>query len=254
MKQTQIEEYLQSHGLLCHTFAFNELPKQLQHNMTTACELDLNDSYLSLIANAGGKFWNTMQTVEPLRAGEISPTDKQKNPVDNFCITLANQLLQMAELEINAVILYPNRFPVPLMDLGEHIGWSKSSPLGLGLHQEFGPWFAYRALVKTMHPLTVSSKFINTKQNTSACLTCIDTPCVNACPANAVSATAQFNISRCADNRVKEDSTCKQQCHARNACPVGSQYQYSEEQRAYHMTHALDALIKWSSNANAKRD
>jgi len=247
MNQTQIEEYLQAHGLLCHTFAFNELPKHLQISLTTACDSSLKDAYLSLLANVGGKFWNAMQAVAPLPTEEISPTDKQENPVDNFSIKLANQLLQMTELEVNADILYPNRFPVPLMALGEHIGWSKPSPLGLGLHQEFGPWFAYRALVKTTQPLTVSSKINNIKQNASACLTCIDTPCVNACPANAVGAVAQFNIRRCADNRVKEDSRCKRQCHARNACPIGRQYQYSEEQRAYHMTHALDALINWSA-------
>lgn len=254
MNQEKIEDYLQSHGLICHTFAFEELPESIQKKLITTCDSHFNDSYLSLIANAGDKFWTAMQADKTLRSEKCLPADKQENPVDEFSTAITNKLLKMAKIENNADILYPNRFPVPLIALGEHSGWSKPSPLGLGLHFEYGPWFAYRALVKTTHPLTMSSKVSNLTQNKSACLTCIDTPCVNACPTGAVNSSEQFNISRCADYRVRADSTCKLQCHARNACPVGREYQYSQEQRAYHMTHALDALVKWSLEAKSKQD
>lgn len=244
MTQKIITQYLKSHGLICQTFAFKELPKPLQNSLSKVCDISLDDNYLSLIANAGGKFWDMM------KASDSANADTSVNPVDEYSIKIVNELLNIAQLTNNAEFLYPNRFPAPLMALGEQAGWSSPSPLGLGLHREYGPWFAYRALIKTTHPLQNVSTTIAPRINTSACLTCVDTPCVSACPVSAVNAAKPFSIDRCADFRVQKSSPCKLQCHARNACPVGVEYQYSEAQRAHHMAHALDALIAWSSRQN----
>jgi len=171
-------------------------------------------------------------------------------------------------------LIYPGKAPAPLTLLGELANWSTPSPLGLGLHTQYGPWFAYRALVKTTTALqthtstnavtnfgdlspTISnadnSNRIDILKNnvnatTSPCLRCTTTPCVSACPGNAVSVKSSFSIDRCATSRIKDNSICKEQCHARNACPVGVEYRYSEEQSAHHMTRALQALVNWAKD------
>jgi len=252
MHQIQIENVLRDHGLICQTFVFNDLPHKLQSSITNACDVHFKNSYLSLIANVGSEFWSAMQTHTSQLSVEQQEQANQ-NPVDEFSISILNKLLRKAGLENDSDILYPAHYRVPLIALGEHAGWSTPSPLGLGLHPTFGPWFAYRALAKTKQPLLQPENPADAQgdlsSQQSACLNCVSTPCVKACPASAVSSSENFNINRCADYRIQDDSNCTQQCHARNACPVGSQYRYSEQQRAYHMTRALDALVSWSSQS-----
>ena len=241
MTTERLDTLLNSNGLLCHTFAFNDLPRPTQQSLTDGCDIEFVDCYLSLLANAGSQFWTSM------KLSESTQTQKQENPVDAFSTAIVYRLLELTGLDKDATLLYPNKFNVPLIPLGELAGWSTPSPLGLGLHKEYGPWFAYRALIKTTKPLERNSLTAVSTPHTSACLSCINTPCVSACPASAVKLEKPFDINRCANHRIQDNTTCKEQCHARNACPVGARYRYSEEQRAYHMTHALDALIRWSS-------
>lgn len=289
----QIESILRSHGLVCKTFCIDDLSSSMQKKLIDACQLDIKNCYLSLLANAGSQFWtslkqttahapnhsaphSTMRNTEaqtkpqPVTITNTQPAaqaktqsaaktethpgaesadnDMQANPVDDFSIALAKELIEAAQLDKEAQILYPGKFAVPLIALGELAGWNTPSPLGLGLHPTFGPWFAYRALILTTQPLQSPSVVATTQPATSPCLTCDATPCVSACPAQAVELHKAFNIEACADYRMRQDSPCQQQCHARNACPVGVPYRYSEEQRAYHMSRALHALVRWSNS------
>jgi len=243
MHEIKIKDALRSYGLICHTFSFEQLPESLQNRISTACDIDFANSYLSLLANAGGEFWTALKTTN------LQDPEALKNPVDEFSRYVANRLLQIAELETDANILYPDNTSVPLMSLGEHADWSTPSPLGLGLHAEYGPWLAYRALVKTTKPMQSTERQSGPHNSPSPCLSCVSTPCVSACPASAVNPATTFNLNRCAEYRVQDESECKTQCHARNACPVGIEYRYSEEQRAYHMTRALSAMENWLSDS-----
>ncbi len=268
MSTIDLNSLLTKYGLLCHTFAFNDLPINIKDRLDKKNHARFKDCYLSLIANVGPMFWTQ------LKANQSEWSDNSEvnnNPVDYFSSKVTDQLLQKAGLAIDAELLYPGTAPAPLTMLGELANWSTPSPLGLGLHAHYGPWFAYRALVKTTAPLQTnySTKETNDKSvqsytsnsessveqskndiyaTSSPCMRCASTACVSACPGQAVSINAHFNISRCATHRLKENSTCKDQCHARNACPVGAKYRYSDEQSAYHMTHALQALVKWANS------
>jgi len=244
MNKKTLLNTLQTYGLICHTFAFKELPEPLQSRITTVSDNNFSNSYLSLFANTGKQFWSAMQQEPSI------DIKAQENPVDTFSLLITNRLLAMADMDDHADILYPGLYAVPLIALGEQAGWSTASPLGLGLHPKYGPWFAYRALVRTDRPLQTpqhaAANTVALSASTSACISCVSTPCVGACPGTAVSLANDFNVSACAEFRMQQNSTCKEQCHARNACPIGQQHRYSEEQRAYHMTHALDALVEWS--------
>jgi len=286
MSSIKLDSLLAKHGLLLHTFSFNDLPLNIKNKLGDENQERYQDCYLSLIANAGPKFWTELKASQHEWNDNSNALD---NPVDHFSAVVVEQLLQVTGLAHQAELLYPGTAPAPLMQLGELANWSTASPLGLGLHSHYGPWFAYRALVKTTDPLPVTTTSTNTLLRTSVrnsgigdasnigsanlsgninnakvdieqvkpkhhyyyaanspCMQCASTACVSACPGNAVSISAKFNIDHCAKYRLKENSTCEAQCHARNACPVGVEYRYSEEQQAHHMTRALQALVAWA--------
>ncbi len=236
----KIKELIEQHGLVSSSFAYNDLPNSAKQKLRDACNTHFDNCYILLLANAGGAFWEAMTSRERdnARVGN--------NPVDNFSVAIAKKIIAAGEQTQDAQILYPG-YSVPLIKLGELSGWSTPSPLGLGLHPEYGPWFAYRALIKSTEPLQPIQNLQHIAKASSPCLSCADTPCVSACPASATSKDKVFDIDRCVSQRLATDSSCKTQCHARNACPVGQAYRYSEQQREYHMTHALDALREWST-------
>jgi len=240
------QAFLTQYGLLCHTFTYNELPQRVKTMLGDANQSQYQDCFLSLIANAGPVFWTALKTKHP---NWRECDDAGENPVDYFSIKIVEQMLKITGLSSNAEVLYPGNVPAPLIALGELANWSTPSPLGLGLHSRYGPWFAYRALLKTTSPLQHNET--TTDSIISPCLSCVATPCVNACPANAVSTNTRFDIGLCANFRVSDESTCRTQCHARSACPVGLEYRYTEEQSAYHMTHALKAVVKWAGQSQS---
>jgi len=231
---------LQSHGLIAASVNFNDLPADVQHNLQQCTHLDCTDQFINLIANGGSSFWTQLQ---------ISEFKDNPNPVDEYSYSLAEQLVATLNTAEPYSILYPSTQPVPLMQLGKLVGWSSPSPLGLGLHPSYGPWFAYRALIMSAQPLqTELTPIVDTETHSamvgSECVNCA-APCVTACPANAVSQSSTFNIENCAGYRLQTNSGCADTCHARYACPVGQQHQYSDAQTAHHMGRSLVSLANW---------
>ena len=102
------------------------------------------------------------------------------------------------------------------------LGWG--SPLGLVLHPRFGPWMGLRAACFT------TEQWTPTRLGASPCASC-SRPCVSACPAGAVG--TRFDIARCASAHAVP-GPCAVICHSRQACPVGTDHQYSDLQLHYH--------------------
>ncbi len=118
--------------------------------------------------------------------------------------------------------------------LGECLGWQHPSPLGLGIHPEWGTWFAYRAVV------LADSRLPPTPRRVLAhpCERCAGKPCLAACPAGATRVTG-FDVAACCAWRLALDSRCATDCPARRACPVGAAERYGEAQ----MTHVYAASL-----------
>lgn len=246
MNSIDIHSLLNDKGLICHTFSFNKLPTGVQHKLNSNANVCFDNRYLTLIANAGPEFWNHLTSHYANSSFDKNTGRLESHWFDQRSTEIVDELLNLTGLKNTATLLYPASVPAPLIPLGELAAWSSASPLGLGVNTHYGPWFAYRALVLTTQPLTEDEK---PKRQISPCIDC-DAPCVAACPADAVSKKTDFNIKRCAAYRIQdEEPTCKTQCHARNACPVGKPYQYSLEQRAYHMKRALSAIVEWAAKS-----
>ena len=191
------------------------------------------EHYRSLVvaANGGAAFWNELQAFG--MHGD--------NSVDEFSRHLAERFIAEYLQCDDALHLYPGHYAIPLQQLGSLAGWHHPSPLGLGIHAEFGLWFAYRSVFL----ITQSLPPIAAMPTESPCASCADKPCVAACPPGAVRAEQALGLTTCIEFRLQPASMCATQCMARAACPVGAEHRYEDEQTAYHARHSLASLRRY---------
>ncbi|MCZ6843165.1 MAG: hypothetical protein O7G32_10075 [SAR324 cluster bacterium] len=182
-----------------------------------------------LLGTAGRRFW------ERFMALQGSARDKEPNPMDRYTERVVEELLEgLRGADATAVAAYPFEHPrriMPFLALLEGNSQLQFTPFGVGVDTEFGPWFAWRAVLLTVLPLPLS-----TLTGTSPCAAC-PAPCVSACPAGVV-AKERFDWQGCVSYRVHEQP-CRSTCLARMACPVGTEYRYGGEQMAYHYNASL---------------
>lgn len=196
---------------------------------------DAAGQHLLLVGHGGRALWENLQAWPAFA--------HTADPIDQYTITHTERFL--AEFAGNPPVkwLYPHNdtaVTVPLQKLGALAGWSYPSPLGLGIHPEFGIWFAYRAalLVDAAWAERVSAP------QASPCEACVARPCLSACPAGATHPQT-FDGIACADHRLRPASSCAATCHARLACPFFTAHRYSAKQMAYHYRHSLETLRVW---------
>lgn len=213
--------FLHGHGLnLFCVLSCRSLPNDLQQQLAAeGIDSSLYPS-LVLLGNGGGGIWQEIQ------AATLENTD----PVDEFSSMIASQFIADYLGGAPSQLLYPGPTRVSLMQLGNLAGWSHPSPLGLGIHAEYGLWFAYRAAFVTSAELPPTTS----PPSQHPCESCVEKPCITACPVGAVSAEQPFNISTCYEFRLTANSPCVDRCLSRLACPVGQEHRYSEEQMRHH--------------------
>jgi hypothetical protein len=122
--------------------------------------------------------------------------------------------------------------PLPMQRLGRAAGLPAPGPLGIQIHDEFGPWWAYRAFVVLARPLPALPAL------PALCVGC-PAPCTAACPGRAVAAPGSaFDIAACAAHRLVH-APCTDDCAARRACVIAPAHAYPAAQLAFHMRAAL---------------
>ena len=124
--------------------------------------------------------------------------------------------------------------------MAAHAGWGASSPLGLTINDRYGLWLAHRIVFLIDAPLTPT-----VVATAHPCTTCADTPCVTACPVNAVSVETGFDVDACSQFRIADESPCGDRCLARLACPIGTEFTYGPEQMAHHYASGLASIRRW---------
>jgi len=190
---------------------------------------EAEETTLILVGHSGTALWDHMTDGDQQTA--LDPTT---DPIDTFSVDTTNAVIGEQWADVARQLLYPHPdCPVDLVALGRVIGWQADSPLGLGIHPEYGPWSAFRALwilTAALDPGAATPPV----PAPDVCLACETHDCVHACPANAVHVGRRFNLTACFDHRAEPDSSCAVTCFARLACPVGAQHRYSSEQMAYH--------------------
>lgn len=183
-------------------------------------------THLLVFGHAGRLFWEHAESRLPATA----------NPIDDYSVDCVEDYLARAKIDEYEVIYPKDVFALDLRQLGRHLGWQFESPLGIGIHPEFGLWFGYRVVVAANAGLPFTSPI----SQRHPCEQCVTKPCVTACPAGAVGES--FSLIACTSERIKNASDCATRCAARLACPVGAQYRYPDVQIDYHAGVSLASL------------
>jgi len=183
-----------------------------------------------VFANGGTQFWECF--VEDIRANPEHFTEHQ-HPVDDFvlrCIesvdSVPNHTRRWITCSEDSDVFLDFRV------LAERVGLGHQSPVGLLIHPEYGLWVSMRMVLLTTEHL--SHTVLST---VSPCTGCETKPCINACPAGAVSISG-WSVQKCASFH-RESTVCEGVCYSRMRCPVGSQYRHSKLQHLYHNSRSL---------------
>ena len=176
-----------------------------------------------LIGDGGPGFFAHFRDAAPYASGA-------DHPLDDFtraCIGAAVREV-LGPLDVASRVLFPfsagsGDAPLPFQRLGRAAGLPDPGPLGLQLHPEFGPWWAYRALVVMAAALEAEPPML------PWCPPC-DQPCVRGCAIHEQGGDDGTTAGPCGDD-----------CGGRSRCPVGRQHAYPPDQIGFHL-RARDAL------------
>ncbi len=226
---------LQAVGLSLHAVLdVTALPASVQAGLGLPPDELARYPRLVLIGHAGRAFWSA------LKARGLHGSD----PVDTFVQEQVGAWMARQPGEPTWWLVFPGAAPVGLQALGALAGWHHPSPFWVGVQAEWGSWYAYRAVVLVSEPWPLTLP----QRAESPCLSCAAQPCVSACPAQALSGEPvqhRAGLQACVDHRLQAASPCADRCLARQACPVGAEHRYTDEQTAYHYLQSLPALRAW---------
>ncbi len=183
---------------------------------------------LMMVGNAGPEMW---------QAFAASPEyDGAPDPLNRW----SERIIGAVAAEAGARALFPFGGPPYL----PFVAWAKraepvaESPLGILIHPDYGLWHAYRGALAFAEALELPPR----AERPRPCDTCVERPCLSACPVGAFSAQG-YDVSACTDHiSAPEGTDCMENaCQARRACPVGRDYLYAPAQAGFHMRHFLKA-------------
>jgi hypothetical protein len=180
-----------------------------------------------IVGSGGSAFFDRFEAEPEALDGAPHPLDRYTERVVARAVREALEPLGVAHA---AQFPFGVRPLIPFQRLGRAAGLGGPGPLGLQIHPEFGPWWAYRALIVLDRPLPAAPP------PGDGCAGC-DAPCVAACPGGAV-ARGGFDIVACQARRLVAEP-CRLSCVARIACVRGPQHRYSDEELAFHMRASM---------------
>jgi hypothetical protein len=199
-------------------FNIDDLPAEIAREVRQRFDPTHRYRQLILIGHGGKTLWDSV-----MAAGIAS-----ENPIDEFSVRMLTQWFDKQQTSHQYRLVFPGDAPIGLQTLGKLAGWHHPSPFMIGINEEWGSWYAYRAVALADTDLTPSRPV----QGKSPCDACRDKPCVTHCPASALS-EGGFDLKACIDYRKSTASLCKASCVARISCPVGARHRYCSEQIAH---------------------
>ena len=110
------------------------------------------------------------------------------------------------------------------------------SPTGPLIHPEYGLWHTYRGALAFTDRIALPPR----RRRANPCLSCLDRPCLTACPVDAFSADG-YDVPACVAHLASgAGGDCLDHgCGARRACPVGPEYAPETAQARFHMDSFL---------------
>lgn len=156
--------------------------------------------------------------------------DGEADPLDRWSVRVIDALAG----DLGALALYPFDGPPwwPFQRWAARAEPVAPSPLGLLIHPEHGLWHSWRGALAFAETIDVP----NRADRPSPCSSCIDHPCLHACPVSAYQ-PGGFDVAACARHlAVPAGRDCMEAgCRARRACPVRPAQGQSPGQIRFHM-------------------
>lgn len=196
----------------------------------------------ALVGNAGPSMWRSFDASDEKIDGNPDPLDRWTRKV----VTKIGD-------EAGLVSRFPSDKPWwPFQRISARVMGLKQSPLGILIHPEYGLWHAFRALLLVEPETEIVSHLKGLSPDPEAvihpCDSCMDKPCISACPVDAFGSigAARIDRGRCLSHVVSGATPhCLDMgCYSRSACPVGKEWRYGDAQLKFHM-------LSYSSSAAA---
>ncbi len=165
-------------------------------------------------------FWAHFTASEEYRDGAA-------NPLDRWSARVIGKLAGA----LGAQAFFPFGGPPyqPFIQWAQDSGRAHLSPVGLLVHDVAGLMVSYRGA------LGFTQKIDAPHAGPSPCTTCVEQPCITACPVDAFAGEG-YDVVACKADLDRPANTCMTQgCAVRRACPVSKSYGRVEEQSAFHM-------------------
>jgi hypothetical protein len=163
--------------------------------------------------------------------------DGAPDPLDRY----TRRVLTGIAGEFSLGVVFPFEGPpyFPFQRWALRTGGFSPSPMGVLAHREYGTWLGLRAALLSAEPVGATAA----AAEPGPCETCLEKPCIAACPAGALSDApppAGYDVPRClAHLRAAPEAACHTGCLARRACPFGRDHAQSATAGAFHMAAFL---------------
>jgi len=178
---------------------------------------------LILIGSTGPGIWPVFSESPEFGDGAADPLDRFTRRV--LCAVAG-------EFGLSAVFPFDGPPYHPFQQWAMTAGGFSPSPLGVLVHEIYGPWAGFRAAFLSADDLGPAADGIGV----GPCPSCADKPCLAACPVDAISGPEGYDVPRCRDHLAGgKGEACLSGCLARHACPYGAAYRQTPEQARFHM-------------------
>lgn len=182
-----------------------------------------------VLGNGGRALWDAARAVIVRSAA--------RDPLDDF--TRAVVAAAIADIAgARACFPFDDLASAPdFQVLAELAGLGRRSLVGVLVHPVYGPWIALRAAVLVPDEVSAPRPI----DGFDPCPTCVERPCIVACPVGAVGPDG-WNVERCSAHRLADETHCAAGCSARIECVYGRAHRQPVEALAFHQAAARRAM------------
>ncbi len=201
-----------------------------RHGLVTMGALHDAEDTLVLIGMGGGAWKAFTKSAEH--------TDGAPDPLDRW----SKRVLSDCADRFGAVGAdFPSDGPPypPFIRWARDSGRFWQSPIGMLVHDTFGLMISLRGALRF-----AGAHKLPTIATRNPCDTCEARPCLSACPVNALTDTAPYDVNGCKTHlSSSEGQTCMSGgCLSRLACPVSQTHPRAPQQSAFHMRAFVGGL------------
>ena len=176
-----------------------------------------------ILLGAGEGLW-------PLFSASDVAQDGARDPLDRWSKRIIHRLARRFE----ARACFPSDGPpyLPFIRWAMDTGRFFQSPTGMMVHPEAGLMISIRGALRVTGHWALPSEPVQ-----SPCDSCVDRPCISACPVGALSAERPYDVPACKSFLDTAPGTdCMDMgCIVRRSCPVSQSFGRDPAQSAFHM-------------------